>query len=235
MKNLPYVLNYEEPTIRFDQGIIIKVISSFKKNKSPGIDSITSTYALKIKEIVATPLAYIFTRSFKCNEVPIDWKRGNITPIFKKGSKKLVENYRPVSLTCIFGKTMEKIVKDYLENFLFATNVINKTQHGFSKGKSCTSNLLIFQDSVLSMLDNDSSVDVIYFDLQKAFDKVPHDILLRKLVQSGIELDIIKWIENWILDREQRVVIEVKVSEWVKVESGVPQGSILGPLLLSFS
>ena len=103
-------LNYElarsisinESTIIFEEGSTIKTINSFKRNKSPGIDEIASTYALKIKEIIAYPLTCIFNRSFKYNEIPIDWKRGHITPIFKKGSRKSVENYRPVSLTCIF-------------------------------------------------------------------------------------------------------------------------------------
>ena len=141
-----------EPTIIFEEGSIIKTINSFKRNKSPGIDEISSTYALKIKEIIAKPLTCIFNRSFQYNEIPIDWKKGIITPIFKKGSRKSVENYRPVSLTCIFGKIMEKIIKNYLETFLLDKNYINSTQHGFSKGKSCTTNLLIFQDSVLEML-----------------------------------------------------------------------------------
>lgn len=87
---------------------------------------------------------------------------------------------------------MEEIIKDYLENFLMDKNYINGSQHGFSKGRSCASNLIIFQDSVLNMLDEDSSVDVVYFDLQKAFDKVPHDILLTKNFDTGIEIDVLK-------------------------------------------
>ena len=159
--------------------------------------------------------------------------KANITPLFKKGSKKLIENFRPVSLTVIFGKIMEKIIKNYLEQFLLINNYIRETQHGFSKGRSCATNLLVFKGSVLSLLDEGSFVDVVYLVVQKAFDKVPHDKLIVKIRDTGAEEDVVRWIENWLSDREQRVVIDGEFSEWGSVESGVPQGSVLGPLLFS--
>ena len=160
-----------EQSIVFTAENVLRNIGKFKTNKSPGIDGITSTYALKIKEIIVNPLVHIFNRSFQNNEIPLDWKRANIIPIFKKGSKKLVENYRPVSLTGIFGKTMEREIKNYLEEFLLNNKIIKGSQHGFSRGKSCTSNLLVFQDSILKMLDEGSSVEIIYSDLQKVFER----------------------------------------------------------------
>ena len=105
---------------------VTKAIEHFKPNKSPGIDGITSTYALQIKEIIATPLHYLFNKLIETNEVPEDWKKANITPIFKKGDKLRVENYRPVSLTVLFGKAMEKILKERIEKYSIDSNKINK-------------------------------------------------------------------------------------------------------------
>src|SRR6266516_4256699 len=150
---------------------VLEAISEFKVNKSPGVDMISSTYALKIKEMLAKPLAYLCNRSLVKNEIPMDWKKANVTPIFKKGNRGSVENYRPVSLTVLFGKTMERILKKKIEDFLISNNIITKSQHGFIKGRSCLSNLLICQESIMRMMDEGSVVDVVYLDLQKAFDK----------------------------------------------------------------
>jgi len=132
---------------------VLHMIGEFKPNKSPGVDNIGSTYALKIKEIISKPLTYLFTRSIANNEIPCDWKKANITPIFKKGERSNVENYRPVSLTTLFGKTLEKIIKNHIDLFLRATNYFNTSQHGFTKGRSCMSNLLVYQNSVVTMMD----------------------------------------------------------------------------------
>jgi len=130
-------------SISFTDDDVIKAISEFKENKSAGLDEINSTYAINIKEIVAKPLRIIFNKSLEENEIPDEWKRANITPIFKKGDKSLVSNYRPVSLTILFCKVMEKLIKQNIDRHLFLSNFHMTSQHGFRKGRSCMSNLLM--------------------------------------------------------------------------------------------
>ena len=154
-----------------------------------------------------------------------------MTPIFKKGSRTKPENYRPVSLTSIPCKIMESIVKDGLMAHLEENSLMNPSQHGFMPGKSCATNLLEFLEFVTRIVDEGKNMDIVFLDFAKAFDKVPKERLLAKLAAHGVEGKVLQWVRRWLTDRKQRVVLNGETSDLTEVESGVPQGSVLGPIL----
>ena len=156
-----------------------------------------------------------------------------MTPIFKKGSKKLASNYRPITFTSQVCKIMEKLIKGRIIDHLNANSLINDSQYGFTTGRSCQTNLLTFLESLTSHFDQGLPVDVLYLDFSKAFDKVPHQRLISKLRAHGIGPEISRWIENWLTDRKQRVTIKGTQSPWTSVTRGVPQGTVLGPILFT--
>src|SRR6218665_1050143 len=136
-----------------------------------------------------------------------------------------------ISLTSVVCKVMERIVKDEVVEHLNEYNVIKGSQHGFTRGRSCLTNLLEFFEEVYERIDEGKPVDVVYLDSAKAFDKVPHKRLAKKLQACGIRRQTLTWIQSWLSDRRQKVGIGDKHSSWWTVLSGVPQGSVLGPLL----
>ena len=163
--------------------------------------------------------------------VPEDWKIENVTLIFKKGSKGDPGNYRPVSLTSVCCKMMESIIRDAITEHLDMNKLINASQHGFSKGRSCATNLLEFLDKVTKVVDEGKPLDVIFLDFAKAFDKVPIKRLLKNRYAHEIRGKLLKWIADWLTNRTQRVALNGQFSSWINVLSGVPQGSVLGQLL----
>ena len=141
----------------------------------------------ELAEVIARPLSIIFGKLWGMGEVPGDWRKANVTPVFKKGKKGDPGNYRPVSLTSVPGKVMEQLILGTASGHIKAKRVIRGSQHGFTKGKSCLTNLIAFYEDVTRWIDDGKAVDVVYLDFSRAFDTVSHSIVAAKLRKCGLD------------------------------------------------
>ena len=177
---------------------------------------------------ICKPLEIIFNRCLERSTFPNDWKKGNVVPVFKKGDKQILKNYRPISLLPVCGKILEKLIFNEMFKFFIENDLISPNQSGFKPGDSCINQLLSITHDIYKYFDCGYEVRGVFLDISKAFDKVWHDGIIFKLEQNGI---LHKLLRDFLVNRKQRVVLNGQVSSWNNVEAGVRQGSILGPLL----
>ena len=231
----PPLMN-EPPTadidpIQVDINGIVELLNSLETHKAAGPDEIPAQFLKEFSELLAPSLTVVFQASLNQCSLPSDWKRAYIVPIFKKGNRAIPNNYRPISLTCICSKILEHIVYSHVFAHLSHHNILCDQQHGFRCLRSCESQLILTVNDFAETLNNGEQSDVIFLDFSKAFDKVSHYHLFHKLHHYGIRGDILDWIKNFMLNRSQCVVVDGQQSDLTGVSSGVPQGTVLTPLL----
>ena len=228
-----YLTETRISSVHITNNEILTLIRNLNPNKASGSDGISGMMLSICDESVVLPLKIIFQNILDTSIYPDMWKLANVTPIFKKEDKQLVKNYRPISLLPICGKLFEKIVFNSLYNYLNSNNLITNNQSGFRPGDSCTNQLLFLVNEIQEAFENSKSLEVraVFLDISKAFDKVWHKGLIFKLKQNGISGNLLRLFESYLHNRKQRVALNGFHSEYAPIESGVPQGSVLGPLL----
>ena len=224
-------INSTLENITFTCEDIIKAINEINDNSACGQDDIPAIILKQCKTTLAYPILLIWEESLSHGYVPKVFKKQIITPVHKKSSKAEPSNYRPIALTSHLIKIFERILRNHIVHHLESNNLICNNQHGFRKHRSCLTQLLSHIDIILQNFLNNKDTDVIYLDYAKAFDKVDHQLLLNKLHSYGIRGKLLMWLNSYLSNRWQTVVINGKHSLPAKVISGVPQGTVLGPIL----
>ena len=218
-------------SITISETEVLDVLLSLDTSKASGPDGISAKLLKEAAPAISPSLTKLFNTSLANKKFPLAWKQANVSPLHKKGPDNLCNNYRPVSLLSCTGKVFEKIVFKNVFNFFRDNTVISAHQSGFIPGDSTINQLLLLYHELCLAVDQQKEVRIIFLDISKAFDKVWHPGLLHKLRKAGIMGDLLAWFSDYLRNRCQRVVINGQSSSWGKICAGVPQGSVLGPLM----
>lgn len=210
-------------------GVVLEALQNVDASKGPGPDGISPLFLKNCASSLAEPLHLIFTKSLMAGIFPSNWKTSSLTAIFKSGSRSRIENYRGIAMLPSIAKLFESIVCKSLADYV--QPLLSPQQHGFSPNRSCSTNLLEFTNFTLTSMEAGHQVDALFTDFEKAFDRVPHDILIMKLAKLGIHSSLLRWIWSYLRDRKQFVKMGFAKSRLFVATSGVPQGSHIGPLL----
>ena len=216
---------------RVSEETVHKIIQNLDVKKAAGIDNVSAVFLKDGAEFLVQPITQLCNLSISASSFPDDCKSAKILPLHKKGSKTDPKNYRPISLLPLISKIIEKVIHNQTQNFLDDNNILYEFQSGFRKKYSTESCLSFLNDKISKGFDSGLYTGMILIDLQKAFDTIDHDLLLKKMKVLGFSVNVIKWFKSYLSHRNFRVKVNKTLSDDGEITCGVPQGSILGPLL----